>query len=369
MIFLIKKLKIKNYFLIFSFLLCLFFQIIFLPSNTIIDQSMWANQALYFQNGDERQYDFLQAYGHPGGPVIEGTIILQKNFNINYEDSVYYLLILFNSFIIAFIVYLIFLWRKSLYFVMTTFLILGFHRFYPDLTPTSYIASLIFVLQAFYSLYLYENREKLKFKDILGFSFLAGLIMATRIDIGFIGTLFFGIYLLPKITMRDFIYAIFLILGSFVLFNPYMWYMPFQHISDLAYKFIYHYQFFTDTKISLLDIFSLSIFILLSLLAFLFLYFNNKKLISINLRFFYVVIILSFFLYLIFLSSKINTIRYMAPIIILWEILFPFLVLDLLKLKNKFFLQYKKSNFEFLFKILIVILYLYINLSIIFIIL
>lgn len=366
------KLRVNFVIISLLFVLVFFIQFMCLPKYDL-DRSMWANQALYFENNDQKQYDFLQAYGHPGGIVIEGTIItkyfLPLKYNallLKYIDSLSLFILLINSIIITFICFLVYFLTKNLFFVLSTFLVLGFHRFYSDLTPTSYIASLIFILQAFYSLYLYENREKLKLKDIFGFSVLAGLIMATRIDIGFIGTLFFGIYLLPKISMRDFIYAIFLILGSFVLFDPYMWYMPFQHISDLAYKFIYHYQFFADTKLSLLDIFSLSIFVLLSLLAFLFLYFKNKKLISINLRFFYIVIILSFLLYLIFLSSKINTVRYMAPIIILWEILFPFLVLDLLKLKNKLFLQYKKSNFEFLFKVLIVIIYLYINSSIFF---
>lgn len=327
-----------------------------------LDRSMWADQASYFGTNDERQYDFLLAYGHPGGPIIEGTIVLNKLFSINYDNALFYFLLFFGSLIITLICYLIYLLKKNLFFVLTTFLVIGFHRFYAELTPTSYVASLLFVLQAFFSLYLYGNREKLKFKDILGFSILSGLIMATRIDIGFIGTLFFGIYLLPKMSIRDFIYAVFLILGSFLLFDPYMWYMPFQHISDLAYKFIYHYEFFVTTKMNLLNIFSISIFPLFSLLILFFLSIFDIKQISLNLRFYFMLLVVFIFTYFIFINSQITTVRYFVPIILMWEVLMPILILDLLsshKLSNfiKDAYDFKHKNFIIIFILLLFCLF------------
>ncbi len=354
------KIERKFLILIVVFLASLFSQLIFYPKYDL-DRSMWSNQAQYFLEGDNRQYDFLQAYGHPGGLIIEGTILISNLFYITYDKALFIFLLFLGSLIITAICYLIYLLKKNLFFVLTTFFVLGFHRFYLNLTPTSYIASLLFVLQAFYSLYLYENREKLKFKDVLGFSLLSGLIMATRIDIGFIGTLFFGLFLLPRISMRDFIYFTFLTIGSFVLFDPYMWYMPLQHISDLAYKFIYHYEFFNQVELDLPRILDISNLVIISVTSFLFLYFNTRKKISLNIRFIFFVLSVSIISYYIFLTSQINAIRYFMPFILIWEVLFPFIILDLFEyLQNKTPNLFKKTDVFYL-KILLVLIMLFIN--------
>lgn len=366
-IFFMFKSKTKFLVLVFVFTISLFSQLIFYPKYDL-DRSMWANQAFYFEVNDERQYDFLLAYGHPGGPIIIGTILINDLLPVkhdvpilNYIDALLLFSILINTIIISLICYLIYLLRKNLFFVLTTLLVLGFHRFYLDLTPTSQVASLLFVLQAFYSLYIYENRTSLKFKDLFIFSVLSGFIMATRVDVGFIGTLFFGIFLLPKISIRDFIYSIFLILGSFILFDPYMWYMPFQHIDDLVYKFIYHYEFFNHAELDISRIIDISNIVIISSLSFLFLYFCDKKRILLNIRFLFFVLAVSIISYSVFLTSQINAVRYFVPFILIWEVLFPFIILDLFAFsKNKIPNLFKDINVLYL-KILLVLIILFVN--------
>jgi len=51
------------------------------------DADMWGNQAHFVQVGDKKEFNFYAAYGHPGGPVIEGGI-MGHSVGIPYELSV-----------------------------------------------------------------------------------------------------------------------------------------------------------------------------------------------------------------------------------------------------------------------------------------
>ncbi len=298
------------------------------------DSYMWADQVLYFKTNDVKQYDFLLAYGHPGGPIIEGTIVFNLFSNSDYHESLLAFILFLVSIITLLISYLVFKIKNNLGITIIIFLILSTSFFREYLTPTSYLATYLFILQGFYSLYLFKYRTFFKFKDVLSFSLLSGLIMATRIDIGMIGTFFFGLFLLSRISMRDFIYFIFLTIGSFILFNPYMWYMPLQHISDLAYKFIYHYEFFDERQISYIEILNYSKYALFSFLLFLSLFLIKNKAI-ISFKFYLYLSFLTLFSFIIFFSSKINEIRYFVPILLFWESLIPFGIYDFYKLYFK----------------------------------
>jgi len=62
---------------------------------------------------------------------------------------------------------------------------------------------------------------------------VAGLVLATRIDTGILGIAGFGLFLFTRLSIRK---LCFLFLGAFLVFcivNPYMWYMPMQHLKDL----------------------------------------------------------------------------------------------------------------------------------------
>ena len=55
-----------------------------------------------------------------------------------------------------------------------------------------------------------------------------------------------------------------------------MWYMPFQHISDLAYKFIYHYEFFNYVKLDVASIIDISNLAIISSASFVFVFYSKK---------------------------------------------------------------------------------------------
>jgi hypothetical protein len=299
---------------------------------TIIDSSMWANQAQYVLEGDSREFDYLNAYGHPGGLIIEGTIVLNKLFNLTYLQSVIIFIILINSIFVAGICTLCFKLGKDKLWWVAVLVTLIFNWLYSSGTPTSIVATLSVSFLCLLTLYLYEKKLENQNSFLIIWGIVAGISIATRIDIGLISFIVFLFILSRKI---DFKKIILLALGSFVsfiLFNPFMWFMPIQHVRDLIFKFVFHYSNFITNHLSLLSILSISSITFISILLSLF-YILSKRKINFTLIspfFLWTLIGMTSVLYFIFLTSRFQAERYFTPILIIWEIFFPLFIFFLI---------------------------------------
>ncbi len=314
------------------------------------DSSMWGSQAQYVLNGDHREFDYLQAYGHPGGTIIEGSVIIHKLFDINYEKSVLLFVAFLCSIFIAGICLLCILLNKNKLWFISVFPFLVFNWKYVYGTPPSVISSILVTFLCLLTLYIYEEKAESQNIPIVLWVVTAGLSIATRADIGVFSFFVFIFLLSRKLNWKK---IGLICLGSFAafsIFDPFMWFMPIQHIKDLIFKLVYHYAEFNQTHINLFNLITVSSFVFISIIisAFFLIPKKENNLSPIPILFLWTLIIMTFCLYFIFLSSRYQAERYFLPIIFIWEVFFPLLFFSLL---DKF-----DSKYIVLFKILIIIL-------------
>ena len=304
-------------------------------SYIMVDSGMWAAQSHYFFQGDSREFDFLNAYGHPGGPIIEGTIVIHKLFNTSYLFSEFVFIILICSIFIAGICTICFLLNKDKLWWIAVLSTLLFSWLYQYGTPPSIISTLIVSFLCLLTLYLYERNEYSSLPLLL-WGITAGMSVATRADIGSIVFISFIFILFKKIDWGKIKILLITSFLSFFLFDPFMWFMPIQHLTDLLYKVIYHYSDFSINHLSVLSVFSISTITFIGIILALLFLLSPQKLNFLPLPrvFLWTLIVTTVVLYGIFLSSNFQAQRYFLPIIFIWEILFPLLFFSLIDKMN-----------------------------------
>ncbi|MEI7688597.1 MAG: hypothetical protein WCI91_00220 [Candidatus Nomurabacteria bacterium] len=324
----------KTFYLIIviSFVVSLFFQWTRWKDLYFIDSHMWASQAQYVQTNDAREFDAKMAYGHPGGTVVEGAIIFHDIFKVPYEDSLIIFITIFNSLIISIICLLCFILYKNHLWWIITLSTLAMNSAYDNATPTSAIVSPLMVLLTLLTLYFYKNKEKINIPLVLFFSLVVGLASSTRLDIGVFCSVFF-IGFLKYTNTIDWKKLFYIILGSFTtfcIFDPFMWFMPFQHIKDLIAKIIFHYSEFLPYHLTFMSVFILSMLTIISIsLAISIVLLKNKIKLLVPENFIKTLIVMTIILYIIFLTSHYQAERYFQPIIFIWEVLLPLFIFNL----------------------------------------
>ena len=145
---------------IFSFIVAGFFQWTRWKSFDFIDVYMWSHQAQFVQTGNPEEFNTKEAYGHPGGPLIEGTIAIHQAFNISYDYALIIFISIFNALVIAASCALCFLLRKNNLWWLAVLSALSFNIMYNVATPPTALVSPLIVLLCLLTLYFYENKEK-----------------------------------------------------------------------------------------------------------------------------------------------------------------------------------------------------------------
>jgi hypothetical protein len=160
--------------------------------------------------------------------------------------------------------------------------------------------------------------------------------VATRSDIGLFCTASFILTLLftKSLTVRQ---AFVLGIQSFVvfcIFDPFMWFMPIQHLKDLVYKIVYHYSDISQVTIPLYTILLMSAVSVLSMgLGIWFVFRNTKEVTPLPRVFICVLLLMTVVLYAIFLSAHSQAERYYMPILFIWEVFLPLFIFYLIDKK------------------------------------
>lgn len=326
--------KSGNIFFIFMgvFILSIVFLNLRWNKYIMVDSSMWGNQAQHLINGDNKEFNFLGAYGHPGGTIIEGTIVVHKLLKVNYNESLLLFVEFIMSLFIAGICVICLVLNKDKLWWVAVLPLLIFGWMYQYGTPPSLVSTSIITFLCLLTLYIYERKEKIKYKLLILWGFITGVSIATRTDIGLVSSLFFFLLILNKINWKVALLILFEAFISFVIFDPFMWFMPIQHLKDLIFKVTYHYSEFAPDHLKFFTILSISATSFISIFLAIFFFFSKKKEEPVVLpqRFLLILIVMTTFLYGIFLSSRIQAERYFLPIIFIWETFFPLLMFTLI---------------------------------------
>lgn len=339
---------IKRVFFI-SFLAALLLQGLYLYELDMADTGMWAHQAEYVQTGNPAQFDPLAAYGHPGGPIIEGVIVLHQ-VGLSYDQAMMVFLTLLDAVIIAGICTLCFLLSRDNYWWPVTIFTLSLNRLYEYSTPPSTIASLLLVFITLLTLYLCKKEGEPTRHELALWAMVSGLAISTRADIGSILVLALLFILKDKINWRQVAGILLGVFAVFCITDPFMWYMPLQHLGDLASKIIFHYSEFAPTKLGFWRVLNISSLPIISVGLWLFLVLNKKIKSSLSLKLFYTLLALTAFLYCIFLTANFQTPRYFLPVILIWETLLPLAIFSIIPHENG-----DKNKLKILIGILLII--------------
>lgn len=178
-------------------------------------------------------------------------------------------------------------------------------------------------------LYLYEHRETPALQAGLLLGGSAGACIATRTDIGVFGFSIFLIFLLlvKRLSLRGAVIAIVTTTGVFVLLDPFMWFMPLEHIGDLIYKVTYHYADIAQAHVTITSLLHIATLSLMSIaLCIYFLFAKRKE--PLPRPFVFVLLGMSVVWVSIFLTAHSQAERYFLPILFAWEVLLPLLMLS-----------------------------------------
>jgi hypothetical protein len=299
----------------------------------ILDETFWSDQARYVEAGSPEQYNPAHAYGHPGGPVILGTIAVHHVTGAGYETALPIFLTMFNGVVIASIATLCRMLRPDSLWWLPVLGMLSVDKLYTVSTPTSALAGPLLVLLTLLTLRIVEQ-ENGSWRWLAGWSLVSGLAVATRFDIGSITTAFlFGALASVLGTTPRWRQLAGMAMAAFAVFavcDPYMSYMPVQHMGDLLGKAALHHQSFARNRLDPGEVASLSS------LAFLGLAFTvltralpdavRKTLPAV---FVWTLLALTGALYFVFLTASYQAARYFIPIVFIWQVFLPLQLLDL----------------------------------------
>lgn len=335
----------KRRIFIFTLVLSFFFQLPIWSGPYVLDMERWAKQGQYVEENDVRQYDVSAAYGHPGGPIILAMIGAHEFLGAPYSvETLTYLLSFLNALLVALICALCFELRQNWWW-LGVFFALSISRMYFYATPPSALSALLLVLLALLTLLIYERKGEVKLPVLFSWALVAGLSVATRFDIGALTAFAFLAFLFVQNLSQEtflrkvlFVRAGFLVLYSvffFVVFNPFMWFMPIQHLKDFFNKALYHYASYAQTVLPTTVVIDFSWLLALSFFVFLILFLSREKLssgIPLPPPFVFMLMGLTVVLYIIFLSSSYQSVRYFMPMVLIWETILPLLLVHLLYL-------------------------------------
>ncbi|NVN97578.1 hypothetical protein HXX01_05150 [Candidatus Nomurabacteria bacterium] len=294
----------------------------------LTDHEMWANQINYFLSNNPQQFDFHMAYGHPGTTLVVLGAIIYKVFGVSFSHA----LTITISFIIALLTatsaVLCFILRPETLWWFTTAFILTMSRFYVTATPPTATVMSFVILLVLLSCWLYELKLFASRWLYFLYGVLLGLSAATRLDV----TLLIGVPLFMLLSFKAGIRAALHVVSgcvlSFFLADPFLWFMPIQHLIDLVSKFTLHYSNFgTSRSLPVNEWIHGVPLALMSILWFLFLALRQRFSMLVSVHVMSVFLGITFFAVLMLIQSKFQSIRYLYPLIIVWEIFLPLFVL------------------------------------------
>ena len=322
-----------------AFLVSIVFQGVRLVANPIGDETIWTTAASTVQSGNSHAFPALDAYMHPGGPSIEGTILFHALSKVSYTEALIAFLIMINSVMIGLICMLCYMLRKSLLWSLTVLAFISVQPIYMDsslffgLTPPSVMAAFSIALLVLLTLYLYEHTGTAKMHVLGYWAVLAGLAAASRIDAG--GVMAVAM-LLVLATKYDFKKMVIVAAGAFVafcVFDPFMWFAPITQVAGLLSAVSNHYggSGYSSVLLYFLPLLHVATLSLVSVFLGICFVLLRKEIPSpLPPRFLVYLLSVTALLSVIFLTADSQESRYFVPLILVWEVFLPFFVYSLI---------------------------------------
>lgn len=302
---------------------------------TFLDTAMWADQIKYFSTNDPRVFDYYAAYGHPGTTLIELGSLLNLIFGFSYNNSIIISISTLVAGTTAACSVLCFLLHQRSYWWLTTAIILTFNRLSMYSTPPTEAVMPFIVLTVLATWWTLKLKQIMPEHRLFVLGCVFGLSAATRLDVTLLVCLPMSILVWYRHGQKS---TLFLFLGigvSFFVANPFLWFMPVQHLSDLVHKFtLHHNQFDRRQVIKIINYIHASPSAVVSVIWAYILLCQRRLSPVIPTQLIIVYSSISVIGLIMVVSSKFQAIRYLYPLIIVWEILLPLFVFERFSTSN-----------------------------------
>ncbi len=307
---------------VFVFLASCIMQGMIWKENDMIDAGVWADEAMYVATGDSRGFEG-GAYGYPGGPVIDGTIAIHAISGLSYHDSLLVFVTLFDSLVITLCCLVAYAIQKNMWWGAALLASLPLAPMFEHSTPTSAASSLMAVLVCLLTLYLLKDPPTKKL--LLWWGIAAGVMLSIRIDVAGVMIGVFGLLILFRVGWKKLLVPAVAALLVFCALDPFLWMIPVKHVGDMVTRITFHYFEYSGAPVqrSLVIYFSLLAFVGMGLAA---AQLFSRKDEPLPRTFSWSLLLMSVFLYWIFLTAHSQAMRYFQPVIFIWEALLPFLL-------------------------------------------
>lgn len=307
----------------------------------IIDHDVWANQARYILEGDAQQFDYMQGYGQPAGPLIEGTVLIHSLFGTSFEHATSIALILLISAAVSAVAVCAHVLRPDILWSVALVGMLAPHWLYEHITPPIALASVLFVLVTLMSVRVYLKESIAAY---IGWGLTLGALAATRADIGAFAGLMFGSFLYIRCGWRPSLIALTSAIAAFFVLNPYMWFMPIEHIGDLVFKFTYHYAVSPQTPLRLSELLTMSATAILTILLGTCMLLLQKLPRALSRAIFGIMLAGTLIATAVIMTSHFQNIRYFTPLIFMWGSFLPLILLSLVQEMQFSFAQNERTT-------------------------
>ncbi len=291
----------------------------------LLDHITWFEAAKHFLEFNPSVREEM-TYGYPGTPPLVLAAALQRWFGLLASDA----FVLSMSFLVAIssagCAMLMYLLKPTSWWWLPGSIILGLRASSSWSTPPSIAVAPLTVLIFLLCLYIAQFMKSRSVLLWLGVAF--GISLACRIDVSGLAALVAFIYLrYEKVSWRRLGLVAATALIVFVLSDPYMFWMPIQHVKDIFYKIFFHYNLIQENRASIKLLILKAPLALVSFLIAVGMVLKRKTVFP---RSFMLAIAgFSISLTLIIFSSHYQPLWYFLPLILLWETLLPVFVLPL----------------------------------------
>lgn len=311
-----------------TFVFCLVVQIAMRNHYTFLDTAMWADQIKYFIIHDPRVFDYFAAYGHPGTTLVELGSLLNL-LGISYGNAIIICISTLVAGATAACSVLCYLLHKQSYWWLTTAVILSFNRFSLYSTPPTETVMPLIVLIVLVTWWVMEQENTKSGRLFFLLGGIIGLSAATRLDVTLLVSVPMAMLIWYRCGQNAILYLSSGVGISFFLADPFLWFMPVQHLSDLVHKFtLHHDQFDRHQTIKIISFAHACTLAAVTIVWSCILLVQRRLSLVVPTQIIAVYFGLSVIGFVIVLSSTFQAIRYLYPVIIVWEILLPLFVFE-----------------------------------------
>ncbi len=207
-----------------------------------VDQQNWIREMTIFHEMPLASHRGGFGYGYPATTLLLASSFVWDVFGILPRQAFAGIMSVGISLPVALSVLLCRILRPNNLWWAGTLGIMTLGHSYYSATPPSAIVTAYCTLLLLFGLYIYEKRIQ-DIRTSIAFGVVAGVSMATRLDISVVVFLFLCVFLFPRMKWRAAATALCTAGVIFFILNPYMHAFPVVHIQDIIHKVTSHAEF------------------------------------------------------------------------------------------------------------------------------